>query len=77
MGTRKNGLTADDWHDTLTAMRPAYNALSRICMSHKRRTTQHLVAENAMQSMVDLAKLHGRHGHYYFITPPHSTHNNA
>lgn len=30
-----------------------------------------------MQSMVDLAKLHGRHGHYYFITPPHSTHNNA
>lgn len=30
MGTRKDGLSADDWHDTLTAMEPAYDALSRI-----------------------------------------------
>lgn len=77
MGTRKDGLTPDDWHDSLMAMRPAYRSFQQICMSHKRRTTAHLVAENAMASMVDLAKLHGRHGHYYFITPPHSTHNNA
>ncbi len=30
MSTRKDGLNPDDWHDTLTAMRPAYDALARI-----------------------------------------------
>ena len=30
MGTRKDGLTPDDWHDSLMAMRPAYDALTRI-----------------------------------------------
>jgi hypothetical protein len=28
MGTRKDGLTTDDWHETLTAMRPAYETPS-------------------------------------------------
>jgi len=30
MSTRQDGLTPDDWHDTLTAMKPAYDALTCI-----------------------------------------------
>jgi|GEM_PF-6417861 len=71
---KRNGFTAQKWHESLVNMRRAYAELVAVCTMHNPSSTQYRIASNIIDGLNDLAKLHGRPDHSYFSSAPHSTH---
>jgi len=70
---RKRQLDSNQWHEALSDMVPAYDALVGITDAYGIRTVQYQAARIAIDTLNDLAKLHGRPQTHYFGSIPNDT----